>query len=196
MIMGSSPAAVSPVVDELDVFYLGAAYTLWTVKWTKAAGWTDPAQLPGVSNAASGPDATAEVAGARNMTLVYQARDRSLWTVRYDPAHGWRAPVPVNPTHRLPKPAANVDPAVGGTATGNPSYYYTATDGVIYHCGLDTATNTWTAWFAVPGGSITGSPDVSNLGTTHVDVVSGMNGGVVTQAYTAGSGWRTWAHLG
>jgi hypothetical protein len=88
-----------------------------------------------------------------------------------------------------------VDPSVDNSGSGVPNVYYTGTDGVVYHAGLNTSTNTWTPWYAIPGGATTSAPDVWSDTATHGDVVSGHNGVIGTESWAQATGWRAWAPL-
>ena len=53
--MDSSPAAVSPVAGQLDIYYKGADSKLYHVRLDPPGAGRPPRQLPGITNAASGP---------------------------------------------------------------------------------------------------------------------------------------------
>jgi len=195
-VLGSSPAAVSPTSNALDVFYLGSSNTIWSVRWTLAGGWVGPAAVPGVHNAASGPDAMAAVGTTRDVSVVYRGVDNKFWTVTNNASRGWSLPAPVNPSRALPSPPAALDPSIGDSGNGIFSVYYTATNGVVYHCSYDRATAAWSQWWAVIGStSTTSAPDVAIRGASHVDVIAGANGQLRTTSWTAPTGWRAWANL-
>lgn len=194
--MLSSPAAVSPTPNSLYVVYLGSGHTLWTTNWASGQGWTPARKIPGVANAASGPDAMAAVETTKDITIVYRGTDNRLWTVTRGTGSGWRTPAVVNPTRALPAAAAAVDPSVSNTGAGAPSVYYTAKNGVVYHAAYDVRSHAWSPWYAVPGStSITGAPDVSNEGTGHVDVVAGSTGVLNRTSWTPATSWSRWAEL-
>jgi stage II sporulation protein D len=190
-VISSSPTVTSPVVDEADVFYLGPNKTIWTVGWTKAAGWSTAVAIPGVTNAASGPDATSLVQTNHAVVVGYRGTDGQLWIVTRT-AGKWGAPAKVNATRALPCAPMIIDPSIDNSGIGSPNVYYTGTDGVIYHAGLDTGTGTWSPWYAIPGGGTTSAPDVWSDSATHGDVFSGHNGVMGTAAWTRAAGWRPW----
>jgi SpoIID/LytB domain protein len=195
-VLGSSPAAVSSTPNAVNVFYLGPARTLETIRWTAAGGWVGPAAVPGVHNAVSGADATAAVQTTKDVSVVYRGVDNRFWTVTFHTAGGWGPPAPVNPTHPLPSPSAALDPSIGGTGSGGVSVYYTAGSGVIYHSAYDVTTKAWSAWFPVPGStSATSAPDVAAKGASHVDVIAGANGQARRTAWNAPATWSSWSDL-
>ena len=192
-VLGSSPSAVSAGVGSLDIFYLSSGYRIFGMRWTQGAGWTSAGPLPGVTNAASGPDSMA-VASTGRTTVVYIGRDKRLWMLTRSGAGAWSTPTVVGGP--LPSPPSGRDPSVGDTGSGAPGVFYTAANGTIYHASLNNATtNSWSSWYAVPGSfPAVSAPDVDNIGT-HVDVIANRNGDIATTAWTQGSGWRPWSSL-
>jgi stage II sporulation protein D len=195
-IMQSSPGVVSPAASSLYIVYRGASGTLWTLNWKSTSGWSAETQIPGVTNAASGPDAAASVATTKTITVVYRGTDGRMWFVALPDGGSWTAPALVNPTHALPRAAAALDPSVTDTGDGTLGIYYTATDGVVYHSSYSPGTGTWSLWYAIPGTSgATAAPDVSNEGPDHTDVIGGFSGYLRTTTWTVSTGWRAWASL-
>ncbi len=189
--MASSPAAVDPIAGELDLYYRGADSRLYHVGWTQAGGWSAAAALPGISNAASGPDAVATVAGSTRQSVTYRGTEGSLWLTSYSPSTGWGTPVRVNPARATPARMAALDPGLGGNGATNPSVYYTGTDGVVYHCAYTVSAGTWSVWYAVPGTGVTSSPAVWNA-DSGVTVFAQYQAAMATQGWDATGGWRVW----
>ncbi|MDQ2750925.1 MAG: SpoIID/LytB domain-containing protein [Actinomycetota bacterium] len=193
-LVASSPAAVSPTPNSLDVFWRGPNLNrLWMVHWTQALGWVGPVEVPGVTNAASGPDATAAVDSSKAVTVAYRGTDNFLWTVTQVGAHAWSAPARVNSGLAMPGTPAPVDPSVGNGAASN--VYFTATNGTIYHASWNAVTRKWSQWWAVPAGGSTSAPDVASDSTTHLDLVAGAGGQPRSISWNPGPGWRPWADL-
>jgi hypothetical protein len=188
----SSPTAASTAVDALDVFWLGTNHTLVRMHWSAQGGWTGPFGVPGVTNAASGPDAVAWSVGTAHLDVLYRATDNRLWDVSYDqPRGGWQTPQVVDPSHALPVPPARVDPAGGTTGSGTVSTYYTGTDGVVYWSTY--ASGAWSGWSAVPGSHrVTSGPDASNQSATHVDLVARQPSGLTITSRNDPGGWSPW----
>ncbi len=190
--ISSSPGAVDPVPGEGDVFWLAANHTLQTIRWTQAAGWTGPVTVPGVTNAASGPDATTLVT-SKNIVVVYQGTDGRFWTVTRTGTGSWQAPVAFNAAHALPvSPWPHVDPSVTNSGAEVPNVFYTGTNGVVYHSSDDPATKTTSAWYAVPGAGTTSAPDAWNDLPSHGDVVSSHGPAFGTASWSSTTGWRSW----
>ncbi|MDT4894514.1 MAG: stage sporulation protein [Pseudonocardiales bacterium] len=193
--MLSSPAVTSPRVGETDVFYLGANHTIWTLNWIQGVGWSAAFAVPGVTNAASGPDATTLLQTTKAIVVAYRGTDGQYWTVTRA-GSAWGAPTRANPTRALPKPTLpNADPSINNSGTGSPNVYYTGNDGVVYHAGLNTSTGAWSPWYSVPGGSTTGAPDTWTDDAAHADLVSGHNGVIGTMAWSTAAGWRAWTPI-
>jgi SpoIID/LytB domain protein len=190
--INSSPTATSPTLNETDVFYLLPNHQLGMAVW--ANGWQTPTTIPGVTNANSGPDATSLVQTDHSVVVAYRGTDGRYWTVTRTNGT-WGAPAVVNPTRALPAAPMLVDPSADNSGNGNPSVYYTGTDGVVYHAALTPSTGTWSAWYAVPGSGTTSAPDVWSDSDSHGDLVSGHTGVIGTQSWSRSTGWRAWAAL-
>ena len=191
--MASSPAAVSPVSGELDIYYKGADGRIYTYGWTHLHGWSAPAAVPGITNAASGPAVVAPVAGSLRQALTYRDAAGALWLANYLPGTGWSAPVPVSPGSPAPAMAA-VDPGMDGNGAGRFSVYVTGTDGIVYHSGYTLSSGSWSVWYPVAGQGVTSS--VSGWSTSSgVTLIGQYRGAMATQAWTPAAGWRTWVPL-
>jgi hypothetical protein len=189
--LASSPTVVDDAVGNVDVFYLGANHGLVNVHWSTSTGWTGPRAVPGVTNALSGPDATAGPLGTAHIDIVYRSTANTPWVVTYN--NGWTAAKQVGATSALLATPAAVDPGTG--STGSLSVYYTGINGVIYHCGWDPVRHGWSAWYAVPGSTgATASPDAANENATHVDLVTADAGDPTTASWD-GDSWSTWHNL-
>jgi len=194
----SSPAALSRAPGQLDVYFRGSGNTLWMMHWNSTIGWVGPTQVPGVTNALSGPDAGTWAFGTDHADIVYRGADGAIWVVSFDAARGgWQKPQRANGTHALPEPPAALDPSTGGALPGQLSIYYTAVSGRIYHSSYSAATNTWSAWYVVPGNyQATSAPDSGNQGGVNVDVAAGHNGAISAISWSAGpAGWGNWTTL-
>ncbi|MDT4997420.1 MAG: hypothetical protein QOD45_1488 [Pseudonocardiales bacterium] len=191
--LAPSPTVVDDAVGNVDVFYLGANHGLVNVHWSSATGWTGQRTVPGVTNAASGPDATAWHVGTAHIDVAYRSTANTPWLVSY--TSGWTAARQVAPASPLPASPAALDPGTGSTTSGNLSVYYTATTGVIYRSSWDQTSQAWTAWLAVPGNAAaTAAPDAASESMTHVDVVT-ANAGHATTASWNGTAWSAWQSL-
>jgi stage II sporulation protein D len=189
--MASSPAAVDPVAGELDLYYRGADSRLYHVSWTEAGGWSAAGALPGISNAASGPDAVATVAGTTRQSVTYRGSDGNLWLTSYSPSTGWGTPARVNPARPIPAPMAALDPGLGGNGATNPSVYYTGKDGVVYHCAYTVSTGAWSVWYAVPGTGVTSAPAAWTADSS-VTLFAQYHAAMATQGWDPTHGWRVW----
>jgi hypothetical protein len=191
--LASSPTVVDTAVGNVDVFYLGPSHSLINVHWSAASGWTGQRTVPGVTNALSGPDASAGQLGTAHLDVAYRSTANTLWLVTYN--HGWTAAREVGTGNPLPATPAALDPGTGSAGSGALSVYYTAVTGAIYHSGWDQSTQTWSAWLVVPGNAAaTAAPDAASESATHVDLVS-ADAGTPTSASWNGTAWSTWHNL-
>lgn len=191
--IASSPAAVSPVTGELDIYYKGADNRIHHYGWIQGRGWSAPGALPGIANAASGPAVVAPVPGSTRQSLSYRDAAGALWLTNYVPGHGWSAPVGVNPGRPVPAMAA-VDPGMDGNGASSFSVYVTGSDGIVYHSGYTPSSASWSVWYPVPGQGVTSS--VSGWTTpTGVTLIGQYRAAMATQAWTRAAGWRTWVPL-
>ena len=102
--LASSPTVVDDAVGNVDVFYLGANHGLVNVHWSSATGWTGQRTVPGVTNAASGPDATA----------WHSAPHTSTWPIAARPIlRGWSVTPAAGPQREQVAPASPL-PGLGG----------------------------------------------------------------------------------
>jgi hypothetical protein len=154
--------------------------------------WSGPTAVPGVSNALSGPDATA-IAGVNHIDVLYRATDGYIWDVSYD--NGWQAPHRLGGT--MPFTAGPFDPGSISRYSGHMTGYATDVNNQLWQ---DTWTSSggWSGWTTVPGsaGIVTSAPDAASWNSDHVDIVAGNNGVMNTISWNSGTGWTYWHGLG
>jgi hypothetical protein len=190
IVAASSPAAVDPIVGQLDIYYKGTDSRQYHVGWKQSGGWSVPVALPGIASVASGPAVVAPVSGTTREVLTYRDSAGVLWIATYIPRRGWTSPSRVNPGRAVPSMTA-VDPGIDGNGATNYSVYITGSDGTVYHSGFASSSSAWSPWWAVPGQGVTSSVSAWNT-ASGVTLFAQYQGAPATQAWNRASGWRTW----